>query len=1513
MRRILILIGIAVLVLTSQVYALDGPHNETNDISCFDCHLGGQAAVDPNTVCLGCHTTDTPPYSKSGAPLVATHSGTSHGTFEKQCTDCHYFHFYNQHYMWGSNTYLVTGTISSITDNGDGTITFGYTNLTVNSSNWSNPSTWSQKTGTERGLIMIPNTKDLSFGFEIINADSATITVKGSIAPFQTRVHVGDTFALIYGQAINSFIPNWTQPRVKFYEKEGQHGFAHNDFLVPDQNGDGVAEDSTPDGVCQVCHTLTNYWRSDGTLAATDVHSSQNGTDCTQCHKHSDGFRPSGGACNSCHGYPPTSNTYTGGPDGLATPATGSDSAGKHDFHVNTFGASCNTCHTGYSMPDNTNHAIEIGFSIFGLTGGSYDGQTNVNYVGTNGTSVSNTGTRSCSNIYCHSNVQGQTDGTGGPTIYGSPTWLETATVQCGDCHNADGVQGNGTTMSSGSHTKHLSVGKQCSDCHNGAGYGTSKHVDYNIDIAFQTDAFGNTGSYSQSPNTPGNGYGSCSTVYCHSSVQADGGVNQPTLYRSPTWGGIVSCGDCHAIPPATGKHSLHYNLELTTCSTCHNGYGPSVNPNAHANGNIDLALDPTTVGGSYSQEGAGNNPPGNGYGSCSNVYCHSDVQADGGNAGPTIYQTPNWGDATIACDSCHGTAGHGNGQPATGSHETHVNGNGLSCNECHNGFGHNTTKHANKTIDIAFLQGGTYSQGSHTPGSGGYGTCSSTYCHGTGTPTWGAAGSVQCGDCHAVNNTLAGRHSTHYASATNASTTDRTTAANNSTQTAYVFSCAVCHNGATHAGGPAPNATNQVAEVAFDATVAGNGSYTEGTSVNNDPNGFNYTDGSCSSLYCHSDGNGGAPNVAVNWGMSAGTLDCTGCHNYTAASGTPMASGSHTAHINDGTVIPNQSCNVCHTSTTDGTAIIDKSLHVNHTKDVTIISTLDSDTDPTNNYSGGVCSNLYCHSNGTSLTAPFGTPNQNLVWGTDTATCSSCHDGTTTGPSYTNGTPKANSHDKHVVQKGYKCNDCHANTVDASNNISNTANHINKQYDVAGTNIGSYTYATDGGTCSNVVCHSSLQSADGSTTTPYQYGSPKWGDPTTAACGTCHPTSVASGLTTGSHSAHLNSSVVNGCGDCHTGAANDASSYNSTNHQNLLIDVANGYTAGGTPGNGYGTCSTATCHGGGGTRTVNSPAWGTDFTGKDSCTRCHGTPTTAPAPDYAKAPPNGIGGETAETDPHVGVHQSHLNQASRNGGFQFSSDIACSECHNVPSAVESTGHLYDGTNDTTLGQAEVPLNGTLATANGATPAYDPSTGTCSNVYCHGAKMPNGSTNGSDPTPVWNNTAYLTGTPSQTGDCGQCHGAPPNTSTHTGSETLDQCGNCHTNWDNVNHVFKNPAEHINGTFEQPNLNCNGCHSYPPSTGAHAVHVQNIQNSYEPNDGVWAYNPNDTLSNWGPTNHEVCAVCHDMTNTANHTDTADHISPTGYPFDAGTAPAYDTTTKTCSNISCHFGTSPKWTQ
>jgi hypothetical protein len=54
--------------------------------------------------------------------------------------------------------------------------------------------------------------------------------------------------------------------------------------------------DATYDGVCEVCHTITDFHQFDGGMPA---HNSA--ANCTTCHKHDGGFQGAGGGCTGCH------------------------------------------------------------------------------------------------------------------------------------------------------------------------------------------------------------------------------------------------------------------------------------------------------------------------------------------------------------------------------------------------------------------------------------------------------------------------------------------------------------------------------------------------------------------------------------------------------------------------------------------------------------------------------------------------------------------------------------------------------------------------------------------------------------------------------------------------------------------------------------------------------------------------------------------------------------------------------------------------------------------------------------------------------------------------------------------------------------------------------------------------------------------------------------------------------------------------------------------------------------
>jgi hypothetical protein len=61
----------------------------------------------------------------------------------------------------------------------------------------------------------------------------------------------------------------------------------------------GFIDTVTNNGLCQGCHTLTNHYKAG--VAETNHYTSG----CLSCHPHATGFKPAGGGCDSCHGYPP--------------------------------------------------------------------------------------------------------------------------------------------------------------------------------------------------------------------------------------------------------------------------------------------------------------------------------------------------------------------------------------------------------------------------------------------------------------------------------------------------------------------------------------------------------------------------------------------------------------------------------------------------------------------------------------------------------------------------------------------------------------------------------------------------------------------------------------------------------------------------------------------------------------------------------------------------------------------------------------------------------------------------------------------------------------------------------------------------------------------------------------------------------------------------------------------------------------------------------------------------------
>jgi predicted CxxxxCH...CXXCH cytochrome family protein len=210
---------------------------------------------------------------------------------------------------------------------------------------------------------------------------------------------------------------------------------------------------------------------------------------------------------------------------------------------------------------------------------------------------------------------------------------------------------------------------------------------------------------------------------------------------------------------------------------------------------------------------------------------------------------------------------------------------------------------------------------------------------------------------------------------------------------------------------------------------------------------------------------------------------------------------------------------------------------------------------------------------------------------------------------------------------------------------------------------------------------------------------------------------------------------------------------------------------------------------------------------------------------------------------------------------------------------------------------------GALAKADGAAPAWDRSTATCSTVYCHGATLPGGTVT----EPVW---TKVDGT--QAG-CGTCHGTPP----PWPHPAKTDCTTCHTFTVKPDGTIDVAGGmHINGQvdLDETKLTCISCHGSasnpaPPAgtrgestTDQHAVgaHQQHLAPSTWHRDGQ-------------------CADCHAVPQSVTHATGQTTFSWGGVSKAGGANPSYDAGAHTCSSVYCHGATiggaagTPLWTK
>lgn len=228
----------------------------------------------------------------------------------------------------------------------------------------------------------------------------------------------------------------------------------------------------------------------------------------------------------------------------------------------------------------------------------------------------------------------------------------------CTECHGAD-LTGGIATVS-------------CTTCHLGGP--ASAHP---------TDWFPIVLTHGPSVSSGATTEDQCANQYCHGATLAGVTDSGPSCALCHTWPftpGSIVCGSCHGLPPdgsrfpdVAGRHLVHTAFTGTTlsdCSICHSGSDGVSGSNLHYDLVVDVAIlaayDAKTGAAAYLSAGQ----------TCSQVSCHG---------GQT---TPNWQSGSIdvnsQCRTCHAYGTTQYNSFSSGEHSKHVNGEGISCTECH-------------------------------------------------------------------------------------------------------------------------------------------------------------------------------------------------------------------------------------------------------------------------------------------------------------------------------------------------------------------------------------------------------------------------------------------------------------------------------------------------------------------------------------------------------------------------------------------------------------------------------------------------------------------------------------------------------------------------------------------------------------------------------------------------------------------------------------------------------------
>jgi hypothetical protein len=107
----------------------------------------------------------------------------------------------------------------------------------------------------------------------------------GGGSDLKVNTHYGSTHVTFSLNCVDCHNPMSAQSNLAFIRSSiGGNTVVFTGYTGTNSFADG---DATNDGICEVCHTLTDYHRNDGT---EPIQSHNNTKDCRKCHKHLDGY-----------------------------------------------------------------------------------------------------------------------------------------------------------------------------------------------------------------------------------------------------------------------------------------------------------------------------------------------------------------------------------------------------------------------------------------------------------------------------------------------------------------------------------------------------------------------------------------------------------------------------------------------------------------------------------------------------------------------------------------------------------------------------------------------------------------------------------------------------------------------------------------------------------------------------------------------------------------------------------------------------------------------------------------------------------------------------------------------------------------------------------------------------------------------------------------------------------------------------------------------------------------------